>query len=64
MKVRNLRPFVLIVAAVVAMTAGITFAAIVGSVSGIVLAVTVGTLALSYVIRHEARSASIYRRPG
>ena len=61
MKVRKVRPFVTIVASVILMTAGITLAAVLGSVSGIVLAVMVGTLVLSYAVRHEARSAHLYR---
>lgn len=62
MKIRSMRAFASIFAALVLMIAGITAAAILGSVAGVVLAVMVGTLVLSYAVRHEARSVYVYHR--
>ncbi|RSM43115.1 hypothetical protein DMB66_53755 [Actinoplanes sp. ATCC 53533] len=57
-----LRTLISMIAVLVLMTAGIILAAVQGSSAGVVLAVIVGTLVLSYAVRHEVRSAYVYRR--
>ncbi|MEU8230430.1 hypothetical protein AB0C12_12610 [Actinoplanes sp. NPDC048967] len=64
MNVRTAWSIIAFVACVLLMAAAITTAAVLGSAAGVVLAVAVGTLVLSYIVRHEARMARIYRRRG